>query len=179
MMPRAMPEAVERLVAFLSELGPRWGLPADACRVHGYLYLTAKPATEASLAATLNMAPTTIADSLAWLADYGLVQRTAEAWRTDTDPWDLMLRALEVRRRREIGPALDLLRDCRRTAASDERADRVISLQIGKLVALAEDIAAIEMQTRRFSPQALRQIVGIGGRAARFLDRTLGRGNRE
>ena len=44
---------------------------------------------------------------------------------------------------------------------------------------LVEDLAAIDMQARRLSPQRLRQLVGIGGRAARFIDRTFGKGDRE
>jgi hypothetical protein len=46
--------------------------------------------------------------------------------------------------------------------------------QIGKLLALAEDLTAIDTQMSRLSPRALRQVVGLGGRAARFIDRAFG-----
>jgi DNA-binding transcriptional ArsR family regulator len=118
-------------------------------------------------------------DALAWLADYRLVERDRTgAWRTDSDPWELMMRALEQRRQREIAPALDLLRDCQRAALAEGGRDRAVASQIGKLLALAEDLAAIDMQARRLSPRALRQMIGIGGRAARFMDRTFGRRDR-
>jgi DNA-binding transcriptional regulator GbsR (MarR family) len=170
---------VRRLLDFLGELGPRWGLPAGACRVHGYLYLVARPAAEAELADAAGVADGALAEALTWLADYGLVERTpSAAWRTESDPWELMMRALEERRRREIAPALDLLRACERAALAEKERERMVGLQIGKLLALAEDLAAIDMQARRLSPRALRQMIGIGGRAARFLDRTLGRRDR-
>jgi DNA-binding transcriptional regulator GbsR (MarR family) len=172
--------AMRRLIDFLGELGPRWGLPAGACRVHGYLYLVARPATDADLAAAVDLADGGLADALKWLADYGLIERTPSGgWRTESDPWELMMRALEERRRREIAPALELLRDCQRAALAEAGRDRAVALQIGKLLALAEDLAAIDMQARRLSPRALRQMIGIGGRAARFIDRTLGRRDRE
>jgi len=168
--------AMRRLIDFLGELGPRWGLPPGACRAHGYLYLVARPATEGDVAAAVKLADGDLADALKWLVDYGLIERTsAGAWRTESDPWELMMRALEERRRREIAPALDLLRECRRAALTEEGRDRVVALQIGKLLELAEDVAAIDMQARRLSPRALRQMIGIGGRAARFIDRTFGR----
>lgn len=172
--------AMRRLIDFLGELGPRWGLPAAACRVHGYLYLVARPATEADLAAAVDLADGVLPEALTWLADYGLVERApSDRWRTESDPWELVMRALEERRRREVAPALDLLRDCQRAALAEKGRERAVAMQIGKLLALAEDLAAIDMQARRLSPRALRQMIGIGGRAARFLDRTLGRRDRE
>jgi DNA-binding transcriptional regulator GbsR (MarR family) len=171
--------AVERVVDFLGELGPRWGLPADACRVHGYLYLAAKPVGQAALADALHLDKVSLGKALAWLADYGLAERVRpDAWRTDSDPWELMMRALEERQRRETGPAIDALRECHRVALAEGRGQRTAALQIEKLLRLAEDLSAINAQAQRFSPRTLRHMVGLGGLAARFLDRTLGRGDR-
>src|SRR5262252_9217878 len=104
---------MRRLIDFVGELGPRWGLPAAACRLHGYLYLVARPVDEAGLGEALDLDDATRKESLAWLADHHLVERDGtSAWRTDSDPWELMMRALEERRQREIAPALELLRDC-------------------------------------------------------------------
>ena len=86
-----------------------------------------------------------------------------------------MLRALEERQRREVGPALDLLRDCRRDALAEGRRQRGTVLQIDKLLRLVEDLAAISRQTQRLSSSTIRQMVGLGGLAARAMDRTLGR----
>lgn len=173
-----MSPSTKRLVNFLGDVGQRWGLPAIACRAHGYLYLVARPVPEAELERVLGLSGKSLADALTWLADYRLATCTDGSWRTDTDPWDLMLRALQERRQREIEPALELLRDCHRDAASDTSQDRVMRLQLSKLLALVEDLAAIDMQTRRLPPRALRQLVGVGGRAARLLDRTFGRKDR-
>src|SRR5262249_35163200 len=112
------------------------------------------------------------AGALAWLIDYRLVESAGAAtWRTATDPWELVMRALDERRQRELGPALAVLRECQR----DLRGDAAAATQVGKLLALLDDISAIDAQARRLSPRALRQMLGIGGIAARFLDRTLGR----
>jgi len=170
-----MPHSMQRLIEFLGELGQRWGLPAAACRAHGYLYLVARPVPESELGKSLGLRGKSLADALAWLAEYRLATCVDRLWRTDTDPWELMLRALQERRQREIEPALELLRDCHGGAGSKPNQDRVVRQQVGKLLALVEDLAAIDMQTRRLPPRALRQLVGVGGRAARLLDRTFGR----
>jgi DNA-binding transcriptional regulator GbsR (MarR family) len=172
--------ALERVIGYLAELGTRWGLPAEACRVHGYLYLVARPVAETELTEALKLSETALGHVLAWLADYRLVQRGRDgAWRTGSDPWDLMMRALQERQRREVGPALDVLRDCRHAALAEAGPSRAVAGQIGKLVRLVEDIAAINKQAERLPPTAIRQMVGLGGMAARFLDRTfLGRRER-
>jgi hypothetical protein len=56
-----------------------------------------------------------LADAIAWLVDYRLIEGDREAgWRTGSDPWELVMRALDERRRRELAPALTVLRECQR-----------------------------------------------------------------
>lgn len=142
------------------------------------LYLSAGPVPEEEIRRELALSTAIVQEALAWLGDYRLVERlSGNTWRTGADPWELMMRALDERRRREAGPALELLRLCQDEAA-DER-DPVARAQIGKLLALVEDLAALDGQARHLSPHTLRRMIGIGGRAARFLDRTFGEGRND
>jgi hypothetical protein len=77
-----------------------------------------------------------------------------------------------------MGPALDLLRACQADLQKDTGAGRIANNQIAKLIALAEDLAAIDVQARRLSPGTLRRLVGFGGRVGRLLGRTPGTGSR-
>jgi DNA-binding transcriptional regulator GbsR (MarR family) len=174
-----IPHALAGVLDLLADIGSRWGLPAQACRVHGYLYLVAKPVRETELCVRLDLNGKALADALAWLSESRLIEPVGSgAWRTDGDPWELMMRALEQRQRREIGPALQILRDCQRAATSDRECNHVVGVQIGKLADLVGDLAAVNSQARRLSPTALRQVIGIGALASRFIDRTLGRKER-
>jgi DNA-binding transcriptional regulator GbsR (MarR family) len=166
---------MERVLVWLGELGARWGLPADACRIHGWLYLTGRAATAAELAAAGQLPLSDTQSALAWLADHGIAAvDEAGRWVTDDDPWELVMRALERRRDRELGPALELLRASRREAASNPQlADR-----IGRLLALATDVEAIDSQVRRLSTRSLRRLMSAGGRAARLLGSVAGSGRR-
>ena len=181
MKPATASPALNRVVDFLGDLGPRWGLPEDACRVHGYLYLLARPIAQADLGAALDLSEAALSQALGWLVEYRLIERLdTDTWRTGSDPWELMMSALEERQRREIGPALDLLRDTRRAALAEGGPSRTIATQIGKLQRLAEDLDAISNQAQRLSPTTVRQMVGLGGFAARILDRVpFGRRDRQ
>jgi len=50
----------------------------------------------------------------------------------------------------------------------------MVSRRIGAVLDLAEDLASIDAQARRLSPRFMRQMVGLSGRAARFMDRAFG-----
>ena len=158
--------ARERLIAWLGELGPRWGLPSDACRVHGHLYLNGEAVSSPELSDKLGMSAEQVDEALAWLASRGLArQESAGPWSTGADPWELVTTALEHRRAHELGPALDVLRVSRRDAA----ADPILTGRIACLLELVEDIAAIDAQARRLSPATLRTLLGAGGRVARLF----------
>ena len=159
----------------------RWGLPAEACRVHGYLYLVARPVAESELSEALKLSKTALADALAWLADYRLIERVrGGAWRTGSDPWDLMMRAL-------AGAATPRDRSGARCAARIP--PRRFGRAGGHRAPSPRRSASCCVWSKTSPPSAnrrsgcrlrqVRQMVGLGGMAARLLDRTfLGRSQR-
>jgi DNA-binding transcriptional regulator GbsR (MarR family) len=161
------------IIDWLGDLGPRWGLPADACRVHALLYLVAQPVDAGAIAASLSMESARVDAALAWLSEDRLVTATDGGWATDADPWTLMLRALEARRARELAPARAVLNAWRTDHASE---DPAVARQATRLLDLVENIAAIDAGARRLSPDTVRRLVGVGGRAARLIDRAFNRG---
>ncbi len=170
---------LQRFIEYFGALGPRWGLDKDACRVHAYLYLSARPTSAEDIAAALSLSQDVAANALRYLVDYKMLQPTTDGrWRVEGDPWDMLMGGLEERRRREIGPALETLRQCRDMASADQSGDRAVAFRIGKLLALVEDLAALDAQTRRLSPRFLKGVVGVSGRLARLADRTFGPGRR-
>jgi hypothetical protein len=60
------PRAMDRVIDFIGDLGPRWGLPREACRVHGYIYLFARPVTEVELRDALELSQVALEKALAW-----------------------------------------------------------------------------------------------------------------
>lgn len=164
------------IVEWLADVGVRWGLPADACRVHGLLYLLCRPLPADAIETELSMTAAAVEDALGWLVEEQLVQRDHEGWTTEADPWRLLMRTLERRREQELTPALSILGPWRH---GDHVGDPVVARQARRLLELVDDIAAIDAGTRRFSPRTLRRVIGIGGRAARLFEgRSRGRGKR-
>lgn len=161
------------IVEWLAEVGARWGLPTDSCRVHGLLYLMARPLATEAIAAELSLTPAAMDEALAWLVAEELVAGNREGWTTQADPWLLMLQTLEKRRERELAPALAVLEPSRRF---DGEEDPLVASQAKRLLELVEDLAAIDAGTKRLSPRALRRAIGIGGRVARVFGRAGNKG---
>jgi DNA-binding transcriptional regulator GbsR (MarR family) len=171
----SLPTATQRFVDYFGELGPRWGLPAAACRVHAYLYLVARPVPEGDIAAALELASAELEEALGFLADYQMAEGSRGGdWHSSGDPWDMLMSGLEQRRQRELPEALSTLRDCHRDALAERNGGYAVAGQMAKMLALAEDLAAIDAGARHLSPRVLRGLVGIGGRAARTVDRVFG-----
>lgn len=164
------------IVEWLGAVGPRWGFPKEACRVHGVLYLLSQPVLEERLSSILSLERNAVDTALNWLVAEKLASEVAAGWTTEADPWALMTQALETRRSRELPLALEALRAWQRDQRNE---DPMVVRQAMQLMELVEDIAAIDAGAQRLGPGTLRRIVGVGGRAARLLDRTLGgRGKR-
>jgi DNA-binding transcriptional regulator GbsR (MarR family) len=164
--------AMRDFVEFFGEAGPRWGLPKDACRVHAFLYLSARACTETQIAAALSLSDGELREAVAFLADYQLIENAGgQTWRTSDDPWEAMMGGLEARRRREIPAALEALRQCRERAQADGQTPRTAQRQIARMNQLAEDVAAFDRGTQRLSPRLLRGFLALSGRAARLVGR--------
>jgi DNA-binding transcriptional regulator GbsR (MarR family) len=167
--------ATQRIVTWLGETGSRWGLPAIACRVHGLLYLTARPIPAAGIAAALALDDAETTQALDWLRAQDLVGMTDTGWTTGIDPWALMVQTLEKRRALELREARAVIDQWH---AEREGEDPIVKQQAKRLFDLVDDIAAIDARISNLSPVATRQLISLGGRAARLFDRTIGRGRR-
>lgn len=173
-MTGTMDGAMRSFVDYFGELGPRWGLDCQACRVHAFLYLTGGTTLAGDIAGPLGLDLSQVREALRYLADWRVAEEDSPgAWRTGSEPWDMLFAGLEERRRREIGPALKTLTQCYGDAR-EARVDRALLRRIGAVKALVEDLAALDSQVRRFSPRWLRAATALGGSAARLADRVRG-----
>lgn len=165
--------AINRFIDHFGQMGPRWGLQADTCRAHALLYLAGHSMGLGEIARALDLGKARARNAIDDLAQWGMARPAGkDAWDASGEPWDLLFAALEARRRRELQPALDMLRACRDEAAGDgTRAE--VRQRLGRVLTLVEDIAAIDMQARRLPSAAFVRLIGLGGRAARFLGRAL------
>jgi DNA-binding transcriptional regulator GbsR (MarR family) len=95
-------------------LSERWGLPKSAGRVHAFLISSDKPLCAEDIIDGLGISSGSANAALRSLVSSGMIVRSiTESSRKDyyeaiKDPWDLLSRVLQERRRKELEPLLDL-----------------------------------------------------------------------
>lgn len=159
-------DAAGAFAEVFASLGAAWGLPEAACRLHAFAFVHGRPISPADLADGAGLTPTEAGEALGFLEEYELAWRDARGLvRVHDDPWDALLKGLDQRRARDLPDVRAALVDAKRGAAPGT----VEARQIGKLVALIDDLTAVHAQAFRLPSSVLRGALGVSGRAARLL----------
>jgi DNA-binding transcriptional regulator GbsR (MarR family) len=163
--------AMNDVVAYFEELGPRWGLKPKTCAVHALLYLLGRRLTAEEIAEYLGLGAAEARAAIDDLVGWRAVETSADghAW-TNGEPWDLLFAGMDERRRREIGPALHAIGDAARRAGNDGT-PRSTVLRINDLRDLLQDLAALGDQVGRLPSSALKRFVRLGGQVSKLLRR--------
>jgi DNA-binding transcriptional regulator GbsR (MarR family) len=164
--------AMQTVVAYFRELGPRWGVRPDTAAAHAALYLLGRPVTDRVLDECLTLGEAPLAEAVADLIDWKMATRRADGLlTTSSEPWDLIFAAVEERRRREISPALAALTAAVKMARSDSTPPDV-SRRIDALAALVDDLRTLGNPLSGLPSGTLARLVGLGGRVARLFGAT-------
>ncbi|NKB49599.1 MAG: hypothetical protein GKS02_09620 [Alphaproteobacteria bacterium] len=157
---------------YFGELGPRWGVRTETSKTQALLFLADRPLSRNDIAQALDITKPKATSALKDLDDWEMAHQTDDGrWRTGSEPWDLLFTALETRQQREIAPALDILRQCTAGAKADPTTPASVRRRIGGVLKLVENLAAIDVQSRRLPKSLLPRLVSATGTASRLIDR--------
>jgi DNA-binding transcriptional regulator GbsR (MarR family) len=114
----ALTPVQRKFILHWGEMGTRWGINRTVAQIHSLLYLSAKPLHAEDISETLGVARSNVSNSLRELQGWGIVRVTHQLGdRRDhfealKDVWEMFRIIVEQRKRREIDPALQMLREC-------------------------------------------------------------------
>lgn len=159
---------VREFAELIGSIGAAWGLPQSVCQVHALLYLKASPVSVNDMTSSLGLSVDEVEEALSFLVDYEMAwARGGHAYEAHLDPWEAMLKGLDQRRGRDLPVMKDALVSLRARLAKQTASE---AAQVDKMITLVDDLSAIHTQAFRVSPRLLRGVVGLSGRAARFLE---------
>lgn len=164
--------AASEFISYFASLGLRWGLEANTCRIHALLYLASRPLSRNDIERICDLTKKQAMAAMEDLIQWKVVEEEEEGLRiVGGEPIDLMFSALEERGRREIVPALEVLRNCHNKAQKDDGAPPQVAKKISDMLKLVEDLSAIDVQSRRVASRPFSRLIGFGGRTARLINR--------
>lgn len=166
---------MERFILHWGEMGTRWGVNRSVAQIHALLYLSPRPLPADEIVETLRIARSNISTSIRELQSYGLVTVShvmgdrRDHFRAETDPWSILLLIAEERKKREIDPALTMLRACVLESDGDDATDPEVKARLANMLTFLEEVTSWYDQMKRVPRSALQGLVRIGARVTGFL----------
>jgi DNA-binding transcriptional regulator GbsR (MarR family) len=160
------------------EMGTQWGVNRSVAQVHALLYLSERPLHAEQIVDALGLARSNVSTAMKELAGYGIVRRVhVEGDRRDhfvaeTDLWDMLMRIVAERKRREIDPTIQLLGELAARLAADRDAPPQLRERIGRMHEFIGTLGGWYDQVRVLPKPTLITLMKLGGKVARLIPGT-------
>src|SRR6266699_285242 len=111
-------EVEERFVDLWDTMAGFWGISPTMARIHGLLYISGAALSMDDIMARLAISRGNVSMNLSKLVEWGLVRRVhkrgdrRDYYESLTDVWEMFTLVANQRKRREIDPILNTLREC-------------------------------------------------------------------
>ena len=108
---------ITEFIIHWGEMGSRWGINRTVAQIHALLYISPRPLTAEEISDTLTVARSTVSTGLRELQSWGLIKVVhvlgdrKDHFEIIGDVWEMFRAVLHERKRRELDPALSMLRE--------------------------------------------------------------------
>ena len=178
---RQLRTAQDLFIRRWGEMGQTWGINRTMAEIHAFLYITGLPQCTDDVMERLNISRGNASMSLRALCDWGIIRRMhkrgerREYFESLSDVWEMFSIIAAERKRREMDPVLETIRQCRRMLETSA---------VGKSAARREAIAVTRQRLQgmeefmEVTNKIFQQFVGNArsglNRVARVLLKALG-----
>lgn len=113
-------EAQDLFITRWGEMGQVWGINRTMAEIHAFLYITGQPQCTDDVMERLNISRGNASMNLRALCDWGIVRRIhrrgerREYFESLGDVWEMFSMIAAERKRREMDPVLETIKQCRR-----------------------------------------------------------------
>jgi DNA-binding transcriptional regulator GbsR (MarR family) len=164
-----------KFVLHWGEMGTRWGVNRTVAQIHALLYLAPGPLNAEEIALTLGVARSNVSGSLKELQTWGVVRVVhvmgdrRDHFESLRDVWEMFQIVMDQRKRREIDPTLELLRQCLAEAEKAGTAEIATRDKLRPLLDFFESVNTWYLQIRMLPTQAVIKFVRLGGKVRKLL----------
>ena len=164
----------KKFVLQWGELGMKWGVNRTVAQIHALLFISERPLTAAEIAETLSVAQSNVSTSLRELQGWRLIRTVPvmgdrrEHYESLKDVWDMFKIVLDERKRREVDPTLEMLKECMaelgHTATDAHTAERLNTMKD-----FFEETAGWYNEIKPMPIGVLRKLMRLGSKVQKFL----------
>ncbi|HET9399955.1 MAG TPA: GbsR/MarR family transcriptional regulator [Candidatus Acidoferrales bacterium] len=159
----------KKFILHWGEMGTRWGINRTVAQIHSLLYLSPKPLHAEEIAETLGVARSNVSNSLRELQGWGIVRVTHQLgdrrdhFEAMKDVWEMFRIIVEQRKRREIDPALQMLRECIDELKAGG-GDAYTRERVEEMLEFMTTMTGLYEETKAFSPGMLKGLAKLRGK---------------
>jgi DNA-binding transcriptional regulator GbsR (MarR family) len=167
----------KRFILRWSEIGTRWGINRSVAQVHALLYIMDSPLSADDIVETLAVCRSNVSTSLRELQNWGLIKVVhvlgdrRDHFESISSVWDMCLVILDERKRREIDPAVEVLRACLSEADRGGDADAETRRRLQEMLQFFELMTSWYMQVRNLPRDSVLRLVKLGTKVRKLLGR--------
>jgi DNA-binding transcriptional regulator GbsR (MarR family) len=165
----------QKFILHWGEMGTRWGINRTVAQIHALLFVAPTPLNAEDIASTLDVARSNVSNSLKELQGWRIVKLVhvrddkRDHFESMKDPWEMFRIVLDERKRREIDPTLEMLRECITEAEEDQETSEHTEERLKSLRDFFEATSAWYMQLRNWPTQTVIKFVKLGDKVAKLL----------
>lgn len=166
---------IQRCVLHWGEMGSRWGVSRSVAQIHALLFLAPEPLTADEIAETLSIARSNVSVSLKELQSWDLVSIThvmgdrRDYFQARKDIWEVLTTIMDGRKRREIDPTLQMLRECADESQRDAETPQQVKERIAGMLEFLEETSSWYDQVRTMPRPTLLKLMRMGARVAKVV----------
>jgi DNA-binding transcriptional regulator GbsR (MarR family) len=127
-MDKILQEATDKFVHSWGEMGSKWGINKTMAQIHALLMAEGKPLSTDEVMERLHISRGHANTNLRGLVDWGIVRKVfvkgdrKEYFQSEKDVWAMFCRIARERKKREIEPAIETLKECLALIERDKKA---------------------------------------------------------
>ena len=165
----------ESFVFHFGEMGSRWGFNRTVGQLFALLVINEHPLCADDLTQALSISRGNVSMGLKELQSWQLVRRVhqpgerKEFYASADNVWDMAIKVLEERRKRELDPTLSLLRSLL-LDADNSSTETYAHDRIKEIHDLLELIANWSNDLQHLNPDNLRSLMKLGAGVSKVLD---------
>ena len=173
-MPKLSP-VQQKFILHWGEMGTRWGINRTVAQIHALLFVSPAPLHAEDIAETLSVARSNVSNSLRELQGWGIVKLVhvlgdkRDHFESMKDVWEMFRVVLDERKKREIDPTLNMLRECIAEAEKDKGTDKHTEQRLRDLAGFFDSTTAWYNQIRSWPASALPKFVKLGDKIRKLL----------
>jgi DNA-binding transcriptional regulator GbsR (MarR family) len=164
----------QQYVLHWGEMGTRWGINRTVAQIHALLYLWPQPLSADEIAQTLDVARSNVSTSVRELESWGLVRPVhvlgdrRERYQALKDVSEMFRVIVEQRKRRELDPTIQLLKQCLSDLKSEGN-DPYTRERLQEMIEFFEAATAVYGEINQLSPDSLRRFMKMRGWIRRLV----------